>query len=98
MSELEKECEHPVNFRGLNPEDFAREFGNTNYFYQEKCFEELGKEYKRQSQGDRERGRAQLSSGLENLSTAFYLVVKSINKVCDVCKKYMKNPFNEQYF
>ena len=102
MSELEKECnKHPENFRDLTPEEFAREFGNTNYFYQEKCYEELQKEYKRQSEGDAKRQslknksekRIQLSSGLENLSTAFYLVVKSMKQICNSCKNYLKNPF-----
>lgn len=96
---------HPNDFRGLNPKEFAKEFGNTNYFYQKECFNELLEEYKKQSIEDKERPslkyrdkkRVQLSSSLENLSTSFYLVVKSMEKVCKACKNYMKNPF-EQYF
>lgn len=46
---MENKCDkHPIDFRGLNP----KEFGNTNYFYQEQCYIELGKEYSRQAEGD----------------------------------------------
>ena len=90
------ECDkHPINLRGLSPREFAKEFGNTNYFYQEACFGELVKEYKRQSDGDRKRKRAKLSAGLENLSTSFYLVVKSMKKICEISKNYMKNPYKD---
>lgn len=96
MPELEDECDkHPVNLKGLNPKEFAKEFGNTNYFYQQECFKELSEEYKRQSKGDKEKGRNKLFSGLENLSASVYLVIKSIENVCDICKKYMKNPYKK---
>ncbi|MFH1503180.1 MAG: hypothetical protein ABIE36_00800 [Candidatus Diapherotrites archaeon] len=83
--------EHPIHFKELTPKEFAKEFGNTNYFYQRECFKELSREYKKQSKEDKKRGN--LSSGLERLSIALYLVVKTIEEVCYICKNYMNNPY-----
>lgn len=94
MSE-EYECsKHPENLRGLNPEEFAKEFVHTNYFYQRECFKEMIKEYKKEEAGDRNLGRKQLYSGLEELSAVFNVPVsEAINKVCRACRKYLKNPY-----
>lgn len=90
MEDLEKSCEgHAKDFRGLSSDEFAREFGDTNYLYQLKCFDSLTKEYKRQSENDRRINHPKLSSALESLSTAFYLVYKSMQNVCASCRKYL---------
>lgn len=94
MSE-EYECsKHPENLRGLSPEEFAKEFVHTNYFYQRECFKEMIKEYNREETGDKKLGREQLSSGLEELSAAFKgPVSRAIDKICKACRKYLKNPY-----
>lgn len=75
------ECDkHPINLKGLSPKEFAKEFGNTNYFYQEACFDELIKVYKKQSKGDKKRKRIKLSRNLKDLSKSFYPVVRHIKK------------------
>lgn len=96
MTEKEYEClKHPENLRGLSPEEFAKEFVHTNYFYQRECFKEIIKEYKREEAGDRKLGRKQLYSGLEELSAAFKGPVSdAINKVCKACRRYLNNPFS----
>lgn len=97
MKENKKyECsKHPENFRGLTPEEFAKEFVHTNYFYQRECFKEMIKEYDKEIEGDKKNKRVQLYSGLEELSAAFKGPVgEAINKVCNACRKYLKNPFS----
>ena len=75
------ECDkHPINLRGLSPEEFAEEFGDTDYFYQEACFKELIKVYKKQSKGDEKINRIKLSRNLKDLSKSFYPVVRHIKK------------------
>lgn len=75
MTELENECvKHPVDFLGLNPEEFSEKFNSKNSLYIKSFAYELNRVYKKQAAGDRKRGRLQLSSGLDNLSTAFYMV------------------------
>lgn len=91
-SEEERE-KYSLTFRSLSPEEFAKEFGNTNYFYQKRCFEKLVEEYVNQSNSGKKQNRPELSSSLENASTALYLVVKSLGKVCDACRSYIKNHF-----
>ena len=93
---INKECSrHPENFRGLSPEEFAKEFVHTNYFYQRECFKEIIKEYDKEKTGDKRLGKKQLSSGLEELSKTFKGPVSdAIDKVCKACKKYLKNPFS----
>jgi hypothetical protein len=92
----EYECsKHPENLRGLSPEEFAKEFVHTNYFYQKECFKEMIKEYNKEIEGDKKIGRVQLYSGLEKLSEAFKGPVSdAINKVCNACRKYLVNPFS----
>jgi hypothetical protein len=94
--EKEHECSnYPENLKGLSPEEFAKEFVGTNYFYQRECFKEIIKEYDKEYEGDKKLGREQLYSGLEELSVAFKgPVSKAINKVCKACRKYLKNPFS----
>lgn len=96
--EKEYECsKHPENLRGLSPEEFAKEFVHTNYFYQRECFKEIIKEYNREYEGDKKRRRVQLSSGLEELSAAFKGPVReAINKICNACRKYLANPFSSE--
>lgn len=98
MTEETKEYEcskYPENMRGLNPEEFAKEFVGTNYFYQRECFKEMIKEYKREETGDRKLGRKQLYSGLEELSVALKGPVSgAMDKVCKACRKYLRNPFS----
>jgi hypothetical protein len=74
---MKKSCEkHPTDFEGYSPKEFAEKFVNTNYFYQQKVFEELAKKYKKESEGDYKRGslknpnqkRVHLASSLEKLS------------------------------
>lgn len=43
---------HPISFDGYTPKDFADKFVSTNYFYQEKVFEELVKRYSFEAEGD----------------------------------------------
>jgi hypothetical protein len=100
---MKENCKkHPNNFKRYLPEEFADRFVKTNYFYQQKVFEELSKRYRRESEGDYERDslknsnkkRVQLASSLEETSRNIEkYVLPSMNKVCNACKDYMKNPF-----
>jgi hypothetical protein len=79
MDEKDRCGKHPDDYLGLNPEEFVEErFGGWNGGYKKGFFSGLEKEYAKQSKGDRERGRVQLSGGLENLSKACYEVSKGI--------------------
>lgn len=81
MAELENECvKHPADFLGLNPEEFSEKVSNKNGLYIKSFAYELNRVYKKQAAGDRKRGRLQLSSGLDNLSTAFYMVYLELDK------------------
>jgi hypothetical protein len=92
---MEKEFDkHPENFDGYSPKDFAEKFVKTNYFYQKEVFKLLTLEYLKEAEGDKKRKRKQLVSGLEELAKVFDIHVSgAITKVCNACKKYMKNPF-----
>ncbi len=94
---MKDDCsKHPENFNGLTPSEFAQGFVKTNYFYQRECFKEIVKEYNREYDGDKKRGRVQLSSGLEKISEAIKgSVMEAINDICNACKKYMKNPYKD---
>ncbi len=96
----EYECsKHPEDLMGLNPKEFANKFVKTNYFYQKACFKELIKEYEEEIKGDKERGRIQLYSGLEELVSVFKGPVnEAINKVCKSCKKYLKDNFSSNEY
>jgi hypothetical protein len=97
MTEKYECSKYPENLRGLSPEEFSKEFVSTNYFYQRECFKEIIKEYNREVEGDRKRGRIQLFSGLEELSAAFKgPVSNAMNKVCKACRNYLINPFSSQ--
>lgn len=87
------ECaKHPDNFLGMNAKEFAKEFGNTSYFFQKRAYKEIAKEYERQADGDRSiRKRVKLAGGLEMLAQSFREgVANAANYVCGICKPYMK--------
>ena len=89
---MKRECDkHSINFTGMMPREFVKEFIMTNYSYQKESFRELNKEYKRQSIGDGKRGRPKLSGSLKNLSTACYLFSKKIDKDSGEYKESLKN-------
>lgn len=99
----EKCCDYTADFRGLTPKEFAKEFANTDYFYQRECYKELVPEYKKQSAEDAKRPslknknekRVQLSSGLEAMANVVHLAFRSMGKVCNACKNHMKDSYEK---
>jgi hypothetical protein len=89
---------HPINIRGYSSiEELAEDIGKLNYFSNKKLYALLVEIYKKQSEGDEERGNKQLSSDLEELSKAFGgPVARAIEKVCRTCKKYLNDPYQNQ--
>jgi hypothetical protein len=92
--------QHPNNFEGYSPKEFADKFVNTNFFYQRDVFEELVKRYKKESEGDYKRRslkdstkkRTQLASSLEKVAENLEkYVLNSFEEVLKSCRKYMKN-------
>jgi hypothetical protein len=68
----------------------------SHYYSNRKLYRLLAGIYKRQSKEDEERGNKELSSDLEELSKAFDgSVSKAIDKVCNACSKYLKNPYKK---
>lgn len=99
---MNKKEKHPLNFDGYNAKEFADKFVSTNYFYQERVFEELAKRYVLEAEGDKNRpsrknlgeGRIQLAGGLEQIAEAFRgPVLRAMNKIKKACKRYLDNPY-----
>lgn len=100
MENLENCSKHATAIDGNSPEQLADKFTNTSYFFQQRFYKKINENYLKDSQADKERislkdptkKRTQLSSYLENASTISYLMTKCLDKICQICKPYMKNP------
>lgn len=97
---MEKECDkHPIEFMGMSPRDFTKEFCSTNYAYWKEFFKELNKEYLRQSEGDAERPslknesekRVQLPRGLSELAKSCDTVAGFIDTKYGEYKESLRN-------
>ncbi|MEA3414348.1 MAG: hypothetical protein U9Q99_02380 [Nanoarchaeota archaeon] len=93
---MNKECNnHPKNFDSYTPEEFAKKFVKTNYFYQEQAFKEMIKEYKKEFKGDKKANKIQLANGLEKvIKSISSQILEGFEEIGKACKKYMKNPYN----
>ena len=97
MNNLEKECDkHPVKYRNFEPQEFANSMKYKGIAYQKDFFEELGKEYLRQSKGDADRGRAKLSGGLEDASKLCFMISEELEKECNLRSRKLNEEESER--
>lgn len=100
---MEKE-RPPENIAGMNAKELADKVVSSNFFYQERFFEELVKRYKKEAEEDYQRPsltkpeqkRVQLASALERMSYAVQnSLLKPIHDICNASKKYLHNPYKK---
>jgi len=98
MNNLEDCSKHTTIIDGNSPEELADKFTNSSYLFQERFYKRINENYLKDSKADKERlslkdptkKRTQLSSYLENASNISYLMTKCFDKICRICKPYIK--------
>jgi hypothetical protein len=88
---------YPNSYKGMNSQELAKDFKSYTEDYKRECLIALIKEYKSQSINDKKKERIQLSSGLENLSTALYATSKFM-KISESENSSESSKLNTFYF